>query len=448
MPHWRPIARDAGSILLGQLATIGFGVADTLMAGRASPEDLAALSIGAALYICIFIGLTGVVQALIPLVGHHRGSEAPIQVGQVFQQGVWLAVFLSLPGMALLFFPGPLLALTDVAPEVAQRTRDYLHWLGWGLPLALLFRCYSGLNQGISRPLLVTVLQLGGLALKVPLNAWFVFGGAGLPAQGAPGCAVATVIVLALQLAVGGTLLARHPLYRPFALWSGWTGPRWADQKELLRLGLPAGASYFVEVTAFALMAVFISHFGTTVLAGHQVVANLASVAYMLPLSIAVATGARVAQLRGGGQAQEAYAAGWQGIRLAAGLSVVLGLGLWLLRTTVVGFYSPDPAVREGALRLFLFIALYQIFDASQVTTAFALRSFRIALAPAWAYVISLWGIGLAGGWVLGFNLPGSVPAHLQGASGFWAANLLALALAAGVLAWMYQRVGRQLSPA
>ncbi|PPE65892.1 MATE family efflux transporter [Caldimonas caldifontis] len=448
MAHWRSIARDAGSILLGQLATIGFGVVDTLMAGRASPEDLAALSIGAAIYICVFIGLTGVVQALIPLVGHHRGSNAPAEVGQVFQQGVWLAAFLSLPGMALLFFPGPLLALTDVAPEVAQRTRDYLHWLGWGLPLALLFRCYSGLNQGISRPLLVTVLQLGGLALKVPLNAWFVFGGAGLPAFGAPGCAVATVIVLALQLAVGGALLARHPLYRPFALWSGWTAPRWADQKELLRLGLPAGASYFVEVTAFALMAVFISHFGTTALAGHQVVANLASVAYMLPLSIAVATGARVAQLRGAGHPREAFQAGWHGIRLAAGLSVALGLVLWLLRSAIVGFYSPDPAVRAVALQLFLFIAVYQIFDASQITTAFALRSFRIALAPALAYVVSLWGIGLAGGWLLGFNVTGGVPEALQGARGFWAANLAALALVASLLALMYRRVGRTLSPA
>jgi multidrug resistance protein, MATE family len=203
-----------------------------------------------------------------------------------------------------------------------------------------------------------------------------------------------------------------------------------------------------VEVTAFALMAVFISHFGTTVLAGHQVVANLASVAYMLPLSIAVATGARVAQLRGAGQLHDAFQAGWHGIRLAAGLSVGLGLGLWLLRSAIVGFYSPDPAVREVALQLFLFIAVYQIFDASQITTAFALRSFRIALAPAVAYVVSLWGIGLAGGWVLGFDLTGSVPEALQGARGFWAANLVALALVAGLLALMYRRVGRNLSPA
>lgn len=445
MSAWRSIARDAGSILIGQLATIGFGVADTLMAGRASSEDLAALSIGAALYISVFIGLTGVVQALIPVVGQHHGSGEPRQVGRAFQQGVWLALALAVPGMGLMFFPGVLLALTDVAPEVAQRTRDYLFWLGWGLPLALLLRCYSALNQGISRPLLVTVLQLGGLALKLPLNAWLVFGGGAVPALGVTGCALATLIVLVLQTAVGWTMLARHPLYAPFGLWRDWDRPRWRDQKELLRLGLPAGASYFVEVTAFTLMAVFISHFGTTALAGHQIVANLASVAYMLPLSIAVATGARVAQLRGAGEARAAWRAGCQGIGMAVGLSMTLGLMLFLLRGPIVSAYSLDPAVRAVALQLFVFIAVYQIFDAAQITTAFALRSFRIALAPAVAYVVSLWGIGLAGGWGLGFNLGGRIPQALHGAGGFWAANLAALALVATLLALMYRRVGRPL---
>lgn len=443
MPAWRPIARDAGSILIGQLATIGFGVADTLMAGRASSEDLAALSVGAALYISVFIGLTGVVQALIPVVGQHHGGGEPRQVGRAFQQGVWLALALAVPGMLLMFFPGPLLALTDATPEVAQRTRDYLFWLGWGLPLALLLRCFSALNQGISRPMLVTALQLGGLALKLPLNAWLVFGGGGLPALGVTGCALATLIVLALQGGIGWAMLARHPLYAPFGLWRDWGRPRWHDQKELLRLGLPAGASYFVEVTAFALMAVFISHFGTTALAGHQIVANLASVAYMLPLSIAVATGARVAQLRGAGDARAAWHAGCQGIGMAVGLSMSLGLVLFVLRSPIVMAYSLDPAVRAIALQLIVFIAVYQIFDAAQITTAFALRSLRIALAPAVAYVVSLWGIGLAGGWLLGFNAGGKIPQALQGASGFWAANVAALALVAALLVLMYRRVGR-----
>lgn len=441
---WRRIGRHAASILLGQLATIGFGVADTVMAGRYASEDLAALSIGAALYISLYVGLSGVVQSLIPTVGHHHGAHAPLKVGHVFRQGVYLALGVSIPGMLVMLFPSGVLSFADVTPEVATRAREYLGWLAWGLPLALLFRCYSGLNQGISRPLLVTLLQLIALAIKVPLNAWFIFGGAGLPPQGAVGCAMATLLINACLTILAAAMLAGHPVYRPFRLWQGWSWPHRATLAELLRLGVPTGASYFVEVTAFALMALFISHFGTVALAGHQIIANLASVVYMLPLSIAVATGACVAQLRGAGHHAEAAAAGWQGIGLSVGLSTSIAALLYLVRDVIVAAYSPDPQVQAAALRLFAFIVLYQVFDAAQVAIAFCLRSFRVAILPALAYVVSLWGLGLGGGYVLGFDATGHTPALLQGANGFWFANAAALCMVASALMLIYRRVSRQ----
>jgi MATE family multidrug resistance protein len=444
MRPWQRIARDAGAILLGQLATIGFGVADTIMAGRYASTDLAALSIGMAIYVSLHVGLAGIVQALIPLVGQYHGARQPENVGTAFRQGVWLALIVSLPGAFVLSHPGPLLALARSTPDMEAQVRDYLGLLAWGLPLSLLFRCYSGLNQGISKPLLVTALQLVALVLKVPLNAWFIFGGAGLPPFGVVGCGLATVLIHAALLSFAAVMLKVHPIYRPFRLWTGWQWPQWAMQRELLRLGLPTGASYFFEVTAFTLMAVFISHFGTTPLAGHQIVANLASVMYMLPLSIAIATGARVAQLRGAGQAHEARRAGWQGIALAVGLAVLVGLGLYALRQPVLGIYTQDDAVHGAAASLFIYIALYQVFDAMQVAAAFALRSYRVALVPAVIYGIGLWGFGLGGGYALAFDLGGRVPAPLHGASGFWFGNAAALALVAVLLTSLYATVSRR----
>lgn len=444
MAVWRRIARDAGAILLGQLATIGFGVADTIMAGRYASTDLAALSIGMAIYVSLHVGLAGIVQALIPTIGQHHGAHEPEQVGEAFRQGVWLALMVSVPGCLLLWQPAALLALARSTPEMVAQVRDYLGVLAWGLPLSLLFRCYSGLNQGISRPLLVTALQLGALALKLPLNAWFIFGGAGVPALGVVGCAVATVLIHATLLLFAIAMLRLHPIYRPFRLWRCWRGPRWAVQRELLRLGLPTGASYFFEVTAFTLMAVFISHFGTTALAGHQIVANLASVMYMLPLSIAIATGARVAQLRGAGDARTARQAGWQGIGLAVGLAVVLGLLLYVSRPALLGLYTQDPAVRSAASALFVYIALYQVFDAAQVAAAFALRSYRVALVPAIGYGVGLWGLGLGGGYALAFDLSGRTPDWLHGAGGFWFGNAAALALVAVMLTVLYGAVSRR----
>ena len=58
-----------------------------------------------------------------------------------------------------------------------------------------------------------------------------------------------------------------------------------------------------------------------------------------------------------------------------------------------------------------------------QITTAFVLRAYKVAVVPTVIYAVALWGIGLGGGYLLGFNVGGSVPAWLQGARGFWVAN-------------------------
>ncbi|MFX5574660.1 MATE family efflux transporter, partial [Acinetobacter baumannii] len=87
-------------------------------------------------------------------------------------------------------------------------------------------------------------------------------------------------------------------------------------------LGIPIGMSYFIEVTAFTLMAVFIARLGAVPVAGHQIAANVGTVLYMLPLSIASATSTLVAQAIGGGNMAEAKKIGRAGIRLAVSLSV------------------------------------------------------------------------------------------------------------------------------
>jgi MATE family multidrug resistance protein len=96
------------------------------------------------------------------------------------------------------------------------------------------------------------------------------------------------------------------------------------------------------------------------------------------------------------------------------------------------------------AIPLFLFIAFYQIFDALQVTSAFILRGYRVAFWPMWIYAISLWGVGLGGGYILGFNLTGNVPEILQGAQGFWFANSLSLAIAASFLIVLFKRTAKR----
>jgi MATE family multidrug resistance protein len=61
------IARHAGTVLAGQFAVMAFGVTDTIVAGRYAPGALAALSVGSAIYMSVFISLIGGLQALLPV---------------------------------------------------------------------------------------------------------------------------------------------------------------------------------------------------------------------------------------------------------------------------------------------------------------------------------------------------------------------------------------------
>ena len=101
--------------------------------------------------------------------------------------------------------------------------------------------------------------------------------------------------------------------------------------------------------------------------------------------------------------------------------------------------YTPDATIAAAALPLFLFIAVYQLFDALQVTSGFVLRAYKIAVIPTLMYAFALWGVGLGGGYMLGLD-PFGWNLHLpHGTAGFWLANSVSLALVACGLLW-YQR--------
>lgn len=443
--HAVRITALAWPILVGQLAVIANGVIDTAMTSRYSATDLAALALGGSIYVSTFVGLVGVLQALLPVIGQLYGAQRFEAIGFEVKQGTWLALFLSCIGCLLLLYPHPLLSVAHASPELAEKATLYLRILALALPATLGFRIYAALNMALARPKMVMAIQIAALLLKVPLNALFIFGGLGLPAFGGPGCAIATAVIAWISMLVGWAILRTVPFYRAFGLFdTGFVAPRWSTLRALLKLGIPMGLSYLIEVTAFTFMALFIARLGETAVAGHQIISNFATVLYMLPLSIASATGTLVAQSIGAREPETARRIGNTGIRLAAVLATVTGIIVWLARDVIVHAYTPNEAIIAAAMPLFPFIAFYQLFDAVQVTTAFVLRAYKVAVVPTLMYAIALWGVGLGGGYVLGLNPFGWTPSALRGAAGFWLGNSVSLALVAMSLLWYLRLVQRR----
>ncbi len=457
------IALLAWPVLVGQLAVMANGIIDTVMAGRASSEDVAAVGLGASVYTTVFMGAMGILIALSPIVAQHYGAGHARRIGSDFKQGVWLALALAVPGVIVLSWTDAWMAFAAPPAAVAERARLYLLAVAAGLPAALLFRTFSSLNNGLGRPWVVMTINLVGVGLKLPLNALFIHGwragepGWSVPALGGPGCGVATALIAWASLAIALAWAARDPWYRPFGL-SGWERPNVAQLLALLRLGVPIGASTIVEVSAFTFMAVFVARFGVTVAASHQIAANLAGVCFMFAMSIANATSVLAAQSLGAGDPRAARRTIARGFRMTLVTATLVAGTLVLARHTIAGFYSRDPQVLAAAGTLIALVAAYHFFDAVQTFFSNALRAYRIAASPMLVYLVAMWGVGLAGGWWLTFAPPpplAVLAGERSGAAGFWVAGIASCVAAAIGLAlillatWRARsREGRLRSPA
>jgi MATE family multidrug resistance protein len=436
-------------MLVSQLAVMANALIDTVMIGRTSATDLAAISLAASIYATVFVSLMGICTALQPVAAQHFGAKRFTELGEDAVQACWLALTLAALGAAVLAFPGPWLAWAQPSSDVAVEVSKYLATIAWALPAALLLRVGVSLNSAIGRPRVTMYLNLGGVAMKIPLNILFIWGAGPVPAMGASGCAAATLTVAWVNIVILAVLLRFDTAYAPYRF--QWATPAWMRLRALLALGLPTGASIAIEVSSFTLIAVLVARMGAEVAGAHQILANLAALAFMVPLALSNASAVLAGQSLGAHDYARALRHSRQGLVLCMGCAATVGalfvaLGPWIARG-----YTNQPGVAALALTLMPVLAWFHCFDAAQGCLSSLLRAYKrpaVATAATLIYAASLWGVGLAGGFWAAYHAPRAVPGPGWGLGAFWVAAAVGLMLAAAGLAWLLRWVEqRELKP-
>lgn len=441
----RELLHLAWPVLIAQAAVMANGVIDTLMAGRLSSVDLAAVGIGASIYAIVFVTAMGVLLALTPVVSHHYGAGRYAEIGADVRQCAWLALALSVIAFVVLKHPDPLLVFSRLTPEVETKVRTYLDGVAWAVPGLMFFRVFFGFTTGIGRPRPVMALNLLGLLLKAPLNWVFMYGHFGFPAMGGAGCGWSTAVITSTMATLAWIWCRRDADYAPYGVFARFDPPRLAALRELLVLGVPMGATFLVDVTAFTFMALFIARLGPEVSAAHQIAANVAVFVFMVPMALGSATGVVVGQALGAGDSRRARHAGLLGLAVGCVTAVVLGAAIGFGAVPLARAYTSDAQVAAAAAALLAIVAFYHLADSVQAVMAQVLRGYKRSTAPMVIYAVALWGVGLGGGYLLGLTDTFGAP---RGAAGFWMAGVASLSLAgAGVLAY-FLRISAQTIPA
>ncbi|MDA1208360.1 MAG: MATE family efflux transporter, partial [Proteobacteria bacterium] len=85
-----------------QLAQMGMGVTDTIMAGQYSAVDLAGVALGSSVLWPVMLLFMGCIQAVTPTVSQLNGAKEFTEIGEVIRQGLWMAIVGGLAAALLL----------------------------------------------------------------------------------------------------------------------------------------------------------------------------------------------------------------------------------------------------------------------------------------------------------------------------------------------------------
>ncbi len=423
----RSLAKLSGPIFVANMAIMGSAIIDTVMAGNLGAEHLAVVALGGATAVMVMFGLVGVLQGLSPVAGHHYGAGKLRLIGFELIQSLWLAFFLAITSILLLRQTDIWIDFGGAKGNVALMTADYLKSCSWGIAAAVLSRAFVAVNAAVSRPRVTMYVSLISLALKAPMNLVFMYGWLGFPAMGGAGAGLAMSFNCILSLIAYVVIFQKDKFYdpmRPEKFYAPDFKALWAQ----LKLGIPIGLSMFFEVSSFTLMAIFISRIGTTDVAAHQIVSNLTATLYQIPLSIAIAVCVLVSQSLGARCAATARIVTLRGLKVALCIACCSVTLLVFFNREILSLYTHDEAVLALAASLLIFGMIYHTADAAQTVSNFALRGYRVTLAPMIIYGVMLWAVGLGvGSWLAFDGGPAGAP---MGAVGFWMAMSVGLVLA------------------
>jgi len=423
------MARIASPLVMAEVGWMMMGVVDTMMVGRVGASAIGAVSLGTNLFYTIGIFASGLLLGMDTLVAQGFGAGDPQDCRHSLINGVWLALFLIVPVMAVVELIIPMLAALGIDPAVLRDTRPYMRALVWSAGPLLLYFGFRRYLQSVNlvRPVMVTLITAN--LVNLAGNWMLVFGNLGAPKLGAEGSGWSTCISRVYMMAVLGAVIWRSDRGLRQVSWR----PDLARIRRLLALGFPAAAQIGVEIGVFATVTVLVGRLGATPLAGHQIALTTVSMTFMMPLGISSAAAVRVGQAIGRGDSTGAARSGWTALGLGASVMSCAALALLVAPHFIARLFTPDAAIIASGVALLRIAAFFQLFDGFQVVTTGALRAAADTRTPLICHFVGYWLIGLPVGAFLCFD-------YRLGAPGLWVGLSTGLILIGIVLVAFWYR--------
>ena len=404
--HGREIMALATPTILTMLSQTLMWTVDTAILGRVSSVSLAAAGLGGMLTWATYSLFNNLSRITGTFVSQAHGRVDDEAVGHYTWQGIYIALFTG----ALLTFLGwhsyLVLPWTRNPAEVQDLTYVYIKWRSLSAIATQLIFALMGFFQGRRDVRVPMYAGIIGNVLNLVLDVWLIFGWSGfelggnvwlaMPAMGIKGAAIGTSIGTGVNALALGVWALEPRLRRKYQIHK-WRRPDLLAIKKMVKVGLPAAAEGFMDMTGFLMFTIFVGTTGTVQLAASQITIQLLSFSFMPFWGLTTAASVLTGNWIGEGKPETAAAYGRQAFKLGSYYSILLAVFIILGRNWIFRIFTNDPEVLILGGGLAVAAAIFQYFDGLRMLGSGILQgagdtvySMKVTMAIMWGGFIPL----------------------------------------------------------
>jgi multidrug resistance protein, MATE family len=416
----RALFRLGLPIAVAELSGMAMAVITTFMLGQTGATPVAAVgAVNPIFWLVALVGL-GSLSMTSPLVAaaNERGDTAEIK--RILVASSIMALLFALLQAVLLSVLNLNFHILGHDPEVAVPARPFLWALIGMLPFMMLFNNLIFFADGLSLTKVGMVFSLSSIGVGVLLNWLLIYGNVGFPQLGLLGAGISMMLSTVFQF--GGMLwyLRRAAVFRPFLKTPVGAAAVLGKMRAFAAVSLPVGLQTAVEISAYAVGAVWAGHLGKYPLAAHQVAITLAGSTFVVLMAIGSAGAIRIGQAMGQDDRAQMRLSGFSAMLLAVGLVSLPALSFLCFPQALARFFVNEPEVWGTATSLIVIAGFFQLSDAVQSVGISLLRGLEDTKLPSLISLVAYWVLGLPIGYWLAFRAG-------WGVQGIWVSFLIAL---------------------
>ena len=401
--NYSSLLKLALPIIIGQLGGIITGLADTIMVGQHSTQELAASSfVNNVLNTFIIFG-TGFSFALTPLVGENLARNKKYVVSAWLKNGIVanfiLSLIITLILVVIYFNVGRMGQPEELMPLI----RPYFLVSMVSIIFVMLANSFRQFVEGITDPSVSMWILLSGNLMNIVGNYILIYGKCGMPEMGLIGAGYSTLFSRIFMLAMFVLVFLLRPSYKVYrqGFIRMWVLPN--RLARITKLGVPIALQQGLEAATFSLTAIMVGWLGSLELAAHQVVIAISTISFTTYLGLGSATAIRTSYFKGARDWKQVRKTTVAGIHLGIVVSTITCLALFIFRNEISFVFSDDVAVSRIVVLLLPILLLYQYIDGAQIVLANALRGLSDVKSIMWISFVTNFLIAIPAGYLLGF---------------------------------------------